>query len=171
MGERDYYKESKLQAIFKLIHDTEGKAKAEEVDRAGKNAVKKAMDEIGEESENRFTIFAERMAMVEHVRESSAEEDIYGGIDKWILFKPELKLPELPVQIKSSYRQTILFMYGDQKKGILPDPSFSKLHGMMMVMNCGPSVEEGYFKRQIRSEIQRIKQTLKVNPHLSKHLK
>ncbi len=163
MKERGVFAQEKLNAMFNLIHETDGKAKGDDVIRAGEIALHKAIQRVGDNSEIRFTDYAKHLRIVKNVRDSTPDEDVYDGIDKWILFQPEFGLPELPVQIKSSGKDVSLFMNGDPKKGILPDPNYTKAKGIMVVVYCGTSIEKIDLKRQLNCESRRIKRLLNNN--------
>lgn len=169
MEHKDVFGQARLEAILKANHETGGMAPAEVLDQAARKAELTAIEKMGEESEDRFSVYARRLPIVKSVRNSTPEEDVYRGIDKWILFTGDQGLPEMPVQIKSSYHDAKRYKYGDPNTGKRPDPCFTRLHEIEIVLNCGRSVKPGAFKKQLHEEMRRIRLTLKGNPSLTKH--
>ena len=170
MENRDVFGQARLEAILIANHEAEGMAPAEILDQVARKAELKAIEDMGEESENRFSVYARRLPIVKSVRNPTPEEDVYRGIDKWILFTENQGLPELPVQVKSSYHDAKRYKYGDPNTGRRPDPCFTRLHGMQIVLNCGRSVKPGTFRKQLHEEMRRIRLTLKGNPSLTKYI-
>ena len=171
MENKDIFGQARQEAIFNTIHESGGTATAEVIDKAARKAESEAIIKIGEESEEKFDTFAKLTDIIKSGTDSSSYEDVYRGIDKWVLLREDQELPGLPVQVKSSYRDCRLYKYGDPNKGIKPDPAFIRLHGIEIVLNCGPSVKPKAFRKQLHEEIRRIKLTLKGDPSLIKFTK
>lgn len=170
MENRDVFGKARQEAIFDEIHKTEGTATTEVLDLVARKAELKAIENMGEESEGRFIAYARRTDIVKTVRNASPQEDVFRKIDKWITLNEE-GLPELPVQVKSSYRDVRLFKYGNPETGRRPDLGFTKLHGIEIVLNCGRSVKLRTFKKQLHEEIRRVRLMLKGDPSLANHIK
>jgi hypothetical protein len=117
-------------------------------------------DEVGKKSEERFDKFANKIKFVKSVSDAPLLADLFLGIDKWMTFDESFKLPRLPVQVKSSRDGVNLFKYGDAERHIDPDPTFTRMKGLMLVINSGPSMTAKMFKRQLLSEAKRIKNVL-----------
>lgn len=126
-------------------------------------------DGVGKKSEERFDKFANKIKFVKSVSNAPLLEDLFLGIDKWITFDESFKLPQLPVQVKSSRDGVDLFKYGDIEKDIEPNPTFTRMKGLMLVINSGPSMTLKMFKRQLLCEAKRIKNLLDSGHILLKH--
>jgi len=167
-NERDRFGVARREAILDELTVTGGKASNKDLDQAARKAELAAIEKVGIESESRFDSFSARFRTISSVRPPTPEEDTYRKIDRWVTFKEELSLPEWPVQIKSSYRDARLFKFGDPNTNKKPDPGFISLHGLIIVINCGPSVKYKSFRRQAYQEITRIKSILDTNPSFIK---
>jgi hypothetical protein len=171
MENRDVFGRARQEAMLDAIRETGGTATAEILDKAAKKAQSDAIEKMGEESERRFNAFARKTDCVKYVRNSSPLEDVYRGIDKWMQLREDQGLPELPVQVKSSYKDVRLYKYGDPNMCTKPDPAFTHLHGIEIVLNCGRSVNLKAFKKQLHEETRRVKLTLKADPSLVRFIK
>jgi hypothetical protein len=169
--DRDVFGKARREAILDKIHETGGAATADVLDQAARTAENRAIEKMGEESEKRFVAYARQTDIVKSVRNANPLEDVYRGIDKWISLRDDQGLPELPVQVKSSYGDRKVYMYGDPETGQKPDPAFRRLHGMEIVVNCGRAVKLKDFKKQLHEETRRIKLMLKGNPFLVNFIK
>ena len=173
--DRDVFGRARTDAVLDAIHDSiseTGKTPPTDVlDQVGRKAVNKKIEEIGEESERRFVAYARLTDTVKSVRKSKPLDDVYRGIDKWIQLRDTEELPELPVQVKSSYKDVRLYKQGNPNTGEKPDPAFTHLHGIEIVINCGRAVSLKAFKKQLREEVRRVKLTLKGNPSLINFVK
>jgi hypothetical protein len=169
--DRDVFGRARRDAILDKIHETGGTATSDVLDEAARIAQNRAIEKMGEESERRFVAYARQTDTVKSVRNASPEDDVYRGIDKWITLREDLGLPELPVQVKSSFHDARLYKQGDANTGRGPDPAFTRLHGMEIVLNCGRSVKLKFFKKQLHEETRRIKLMLKGNPSLVNFIK
>jgi len=120
-------------------------------------------DKIGEESESRFIEYSKNIKFVKSVSDTHPLEDHLLSIDKWITFDKSLSLPDLPVQIKSSYRGVFVFKNGDSKNFIKPNWVYKHLSGLMVVVNCGPLVKPKEFRLQLLKEATRIRELIDTN--------
>ncbi len=166
--ERNGVENERMKAIFDMIRDTGGKALPEDLITAGRIAQKDISDKIGKRSEKRFTQFVESFEFVSSIRNSNPLDDVYCGIDKWITFTSDQKLPELPVQIKSSPNAVQFYKYGDPKNGKAPDTAFTKLQGLQIVVCCGDMVTKNQLWHELNREIKRIKSILESEDKSSK---
>jgi hypothetical protein len=120
---------------------------------------------IGKESGKSFDIYANLTQLIK----KDSEADTRGSllkIDRWISLDPDLNLPILPVQIKSSFGGVDIFKKGDKKRNIKPNRTFTSLNGVIIVINCGPSITLTSFQHQLCNEIGRIKTIIDSNPSL-----
>ena len=165
---RDIFGRARREACLDLIHATDGMASNADLEQAARIAQQKVIEKVGNGSEKRFVYYALHSGMVKSVRIPDSIEgalgDVYDKIDGWVTLNPEFGLPELPYQVKSSRRDAKLFKEGDPNTKIKPDSGFTRLHGLMIVINSGPSVKQAGFRRQLEEEIQRIKPILKAHP-------
>lgn len=155
--ERYSVESERISAIFDMIRVTDGKALPEDLIKAGRIAQKKISDKIGEKSERHFTDLARTFEFVASIRNSNPSDDVYCGIDKWITFTTDQKLPELPVQVKSSPNAVQYYKHGNSSNGNTPDPAFKKLRGLEIVVCCGGMISKIQLKHQLNREIKRIK--------------
>ena len=173
--DRDVFGRARSEAVLDAIHNSineTGKTPSTDVlDQVGRKAVNKKIEEIGEESEGRFVAYARLTDIVKSVRNSKPLDDVYRGIDKWIQLRDAEGLPELPVQVKSSYKDARLYKQGNPNTGEKPDPAFTHLHGIEIVVNCGRAVNLKAFKKQLRMEVRRVKLMLKGDPSLTNFIK
>jgi hypothetical protein len=169
--DRDVFGRARQEAVLDKIHETAGTASAQVLDQVARKAEGRAIEKMGEESERRFVAYAKRTDIVKFVRNASPQDDVFRGIDKWVTLSEDLELPELPVQVKSSFRDVRLYKYGDPNTGRKPDPAFTHLNGIEIVLNCGRAVNPKNFKKQLHEEIRRIRLTLKGNPSLADSIK
>lgn len=154
MGEKgDLFGRARLDAMLEAIG--KGKKSTEELYEAARMAENNAIQAVGEKSERRFNAYARHLKIVKSVREGSPADDL-NGIDKWITLSDIYKLPELPVQVKSSFKDVRKFKKDDRR--------FLNRRMIEIVVNCGPSVKPRVLKNQLLSEIRRIKDTLGVIP-------
>ena len=165
----DLFAQRRLDAMISA--HSRGLTSSEELVEAARMAEQRAIEEIGAATENRFLTFSKMVKSIKEVRNGTPQEDVYRGIDKWVIFKRHLNLLALPVQIKSSDKDVRKYKYGDPQKNTGPNPGFIKLQGVLMVINCGPSVKPEYFKKQIYLETRRIRNILEVNPSLADLIK
>ena len=156
------FSRERREAILDKIHDTEGMASFDELEQAAKKAESKSIEEIGDKSEKKFLKYAGRIDIIFAVQNAHPHEDAYKAVDMWIRFKNIEGLPDLPVQVKSSFKNVDEFR---------ENPNYLKRRGMEIVINCGPKVTEENFNQQFMSEIRRIKASIKTNPHLLNSLK
>lgn len=158
--------ESTTASILKVRHDAIHEALLRGVtsDAALTQIANKAellyTDEIGRESEMRFDEYVQLTKFVENVSIARKIEDVFLGIDRWITFDKSLRLPPLPVQIKSSFEGVNRFMYGCEEEGVEPDPIFQHLYGIMVVINSGPHVTFRGFRTNLLSEVNRIQKII-----------
>lgn len=175
MENRDAFGQARRDAVLNAIHESiseTGKSPSTDVlDRVARKAEGKVIERIGNQSEKRFVEFASKSLIVKSVVNANPLNDVYDAIDKWTLFIDGFNLPPIPVQIKSSPRGVDVFKYGDPSQNKRPNASFQKLHGLMMVLNCGPSVKNpDLFDKQLRREIGRIVQIMDNDHPAAKHL-
>ena len=166
--ENDRFKRARLRAMLQA--QSEGKTTNEQLDHAAKQAENRITERTGNQSEKRFEEFALRSPMVKTFTKASALSDVFEGIDGWIKMVDGFKLPPLPVQIKSSFRGVELFKHGDPTQGKKPNSSFERLHGLLLVINSGPTTNLNLFNSQIRREIGRVVHTLEKNPEFMNDL-
>ena len=171
---RDIFGQARVEARLDMLSDAKDKPiqpTTQELDAAAKLAEQSAIEQVGEDSEKRFSAYAKHLEIVKSVRNANPLDDVYRGIDKWILFREDQGLPELPVQVKSSYRDARLYKHGDPNTGRKPDPCFTRLHETEIVINCGRAVKPKAFRRQMMDEVRRIKLALNADPTLTKYIK
>ncbi|KKS95451.1 MAG: hypothetical protein UV71_C0007G0022 [Microgenomates group bacterium GW2011_GWC1_43_13] len=159
MKERGAFEKARIDGILNAL--SEGKTGYDELSEAGKTSESRAIEDIGLESERRFTRYARQVDFIECVQDAVPYEDAYEGVDKWLRFKPYKKLPDLPVQVKSSFRDVNLFR---------KNPKYKNRGGMEIVINCGPSINYGIFLRQLTLEVNRIKISLEESPSLGRFI-
>jgi len=61
-----------------------------------------------------------------------------------------------------------LFKYGNPESNTEPSSGFTDFKGLIMVINCGPSVTYKSFRRQVYEEVSRIMTVLDNNPQYIK---
>jgi hypothetical protein len=144
-------------ALLEAIHNTEGTASSEQLEQAAKKAELKSIEKVGDNSEKRFFKYVSRLEGVFFVQTAHPHEDVYKAVDMWIRFKKSENLPDLPVQVKSSFKDVDAFR---------ENPNYVKRHGIEIVINCGPKISDEDFKHQFNNEIRRIRASLKDNPSL-----
>lgn len=120
-------------------------------------------DNMGLKSEKRFDEYAKLVPIIKSVSKTPLLEDSMLGIDRWVTFDQKFHLPVLPLQIKSSQSSVETFKNGDPEKNILPDISYTRLLGCMIVIDTGPSITFINFQVELRHEINRIKSLLEDN--------
>jgi len=166
--ENDRIGRARLGAMLQA--QSEGRTSNPELEQAAKRAENRITERTGHQSEKRFVEFASKSPIVKLVSSASALSDVYEGIDRWVQLVDGFRLPPLPVQIKSSFRGVELFMHGDPSQNKRPNYSFEKLHGLILVINSGPSTNLGLFNSQMRKEIGRVVRILDKNPDFMKDL-
>lgn len=124
---------------------------------------KEVVNQIGTESEKRFDEYTKNIKFVKNVSAVHTIENLFLGIDRWISFDKSLSLPELPVQIKSSRGGVNIFKFGDPKKGIDPNPIYTHLSGLIIVINCGQTTTFKGFRSDLLNEANRIRSLLETN--------
>jgi hypothetical protein len=144
-------------ALLDAIHNTEGTASSEQLEQAAKKAESKSIETVGDNSEKRFFKYVSRLDGIFFVQTAHPHEDVYEAIDMWIRFKKNENLPDLPVQVKSSFEDVDTFR---------ENPNYIKRNGIEIVINCGPRISDEDFNRQFNNEIRRIRASLKDNPSL-----
>jgi hypothetical protein len=165
MGERrDIFKREREKAILETLTKTHSGASFEEIEEAKKRAEHEAIQRVGEKSERRFLYYSKNLKrIVERVRPGSFDDDYYNSTDAWLKLSQKFNLPqELPVQVKSSYKDARIFKFGDPDTGREPNKNFIKRNGVMIVVNCGPSVKQRDLKKQFLDEIRRIQGMLGI---------
>lgn len=145
------------EAILDTIRDTDGAASSDQLEQAAKKAVSKSIEKVGDESEKKFLKYVKGINNIFFVQNAHPTDDVYKGVDMWIRFKKEETLPDLPVQVKSSFKDVDTFR---------DNPNYIKRKGMEIVINCGPKITEENFKQQFNNEIRRITASIKENPSL-----
>ncbi len=137
------------EAIFEAIG--KGVSDPTELKRIGERAKIEAIERVGIESEERYVEYMRKYRRIK-VRDATPYEDVYDGIDKWETYDKSLKLPDLPVQIKSGWTDSEEFR---------KDPRYKKRFGIFLVFNVGPSVTQNDFDKQHERELARIAGILK----------
>lgn len=166
---RNRFAEARLSGMLKA--QSEGKTSNEELEAAAKNAEQKEIGRIGAKSEKMFAEFASKSAIIKSVINPNPWDDAHDAIDQWVVLIDGFNLPPLPVQIKSSETGVNVFKKGDLNKNIKPNRSFTNLDGLMIVVNCGPSVKKQEdFNGQLMREAGRIVRILKTDPSSLKKL-
>lgn len=143
------YSSARIDAMLDTL--AQGKGNYDDLERAALHAEHKVGAIVGQESEKRFVSFCTRYVYTTSTRDSTKEEDQEKGIDCWVNFDTILNLPELPVQIKSSDKRVQDFMKTKQ---------YSKLGGKIIVINCGPFIDQKTFNNRLTAEIKRIKKLI-----------
>ena len=136
---------------------SEGLISSFALEQAADSAVRRLNQKVGLNSEIRFDIFVSQIRMVKTVRYASSWDDAHKSVDRWVTFKDEFGLPELPVQIKSSNNGVSFFKFGDPERNIKPNREFQKRNGEIIVVNCGYNVTQRDLIRQLQSEMKRVK--------------
>lgn len=149
---KDRFSRARVQAI--LTAYSNGVRDPDGLIEAAQNKQREIGITIGIRSENRFDRLALQMPIVKSVRNASPINDAYDGIDKWVEFTPNVNLPPLPVQVKSSDKR--VEKYKESRE-------FIALCGMEIVINCGPKISKEEFRKQFNSEVQRIKKIIKTS--------
>ncbi|MCX6704829.1 MAG: hypothetical protein NT162_00620 [Candidatus Woesebacteria bacterium] len=167
---RDVFRESREREMLRVLSETGGLATAEQMEEARRRGNTKAIERVGNRSEKAFDEFAFRSCIIKSVINPGPLSDVYDAIDRWILFVDGFNLPPLPVQIKSSQRGVQEFKQGNPNQNIRPNYSFKKLHGLILVLNCGPSSNLDIFDKQLRVEAGRIINAISKDPSSTKHL-
>lgn len=129
----------------------EGVTEQEKLDWAAYDAERQFYYKVSRESEQRFRNFSKSHPEIKQIRDSSHEEDVVKGIDDWIEFEDSAHLPDLPVQIKSSFRGVFEF-----KK----DRKFRERKDLIIVLNCGPRITQEGYDAQLASELARVREIL-----------
>lgn len=146
------FEDIKIAAIAKA--KAGGECDADKLEQIGEHARLAEMFRIGRESAARCEEYLKVQPNVLRVRESSYEEDLEEGIDKWADYEEGSHLPpSIAVQVKSSYKDVDAFKLGKE---------FKDREGMIMVLNSGPSVTLAEFTVHYESELGRIKEILKT---------
>jgi hypothetical protein len=161
------------EAMLQVLANAKGKSAqptTQELIEAAEKAEKRKIEMVGNRSENKFVEFASKSRIVKCVVNANPLYDAYDAIDKWVVLIDGFNLPPLPVQIKSSRSDVEVFKRGDTKKNKKPNLSFRKLHGLMLVLNCGPSSNPKIFDKQLRKEVGRIVNIISTDPKSTKHL-
>jgi len=153
MKEKDPFKKARLDGILSAL--SEGKCGYDELKEAGRAAEHEAIEDIGEASEQRFFKFSGHVSFIKNVREATVYEDAYEAIDAWLEFQDCEKLPELPVQIKSSFKDVCEF----KRNG-----KFKARNEMQIVINCGPSIAYNGYMTQLKREIGRVRSLINLKP-------
>ena len=146
---RNGFEDVKIAAISKA--KDEGISDPRELEKIGEDAKRHEIYRIGIESEIRFQDYTAQLKHVRYTLDGTHEEDIEKGIDFWITHENDMRLPDLPVQIKSSKGDAEAFRN---------DYRYLERDGMMFVFNTGPSVTFGNFKNQYDKEVARIRKLL-----------
>lgn len=157
MGERlgYYYKKpdnisrARLDAILEAY--SSGEKDPDNLADVARSAERLAASSLGKKTEERFANIVKSIKVVDYVRHSLVKSDQEYGIDFWISFEPESKLPELPVQVKSSNTGVAKFRKTKEYK---------QLDEKVIVVNCGPHARKKIVMRNLMKEIDRIKQIL-----------
>jgi hypothetical protein len=150
----NFYSNARLDAMLDTF--TSGKCNSDDLEKAALHAEHKIGAIVGEESEKRFVNFCDKYVYTASTRDSTKEEDQEKGIDCWVNFDSILNLPELPVQIKSSDKRVENFLKTKQ---------YDKLGGKIIVINCGPGIDQKIFNSRLTTEIKRIKKLLSEENH------
>ena len=158
----DIFGYERREAMLDEIHATEGTASSDQLELAAKKAESKSIEEIGDKSEKKFLKYAGRIDIIFAVQNAHPQEDAYKAVDMWIRFKKDEELPDLPVQVKSSFKDV-----DDFRENF----NYLKRRGIEIVINCGPKISEENFYQQFMGEIRRIKVSIKANPRLLNSLK
>jgi hypothetical protein len=157
--ERDAFARARLDAM--LSAHAAGLTSNEDLENAAYEAEKRQIERVGVKSERRFDRFCRESEMlVVRVRKGTPLEDVYDATDRWIVLAERYGLPELPVQIKSSFRGVREFKKNNN--------GYSKLAGLVIVVNSGPSISLGNLRTQINDEAKRIQHLLRKYPDLVK---
>jgi len=143
------FSNARMNAVFDSIR--QGNSSPDELIKAAREAELDKIVEIRMKSEKRFKYYAKRLKAIKSFREADPLDDVYEGIDFWVSLDEKFNLPELPVQIKSSFKDVTAF-----KQGV----PFERPKGIEIVTNTGPSTKFKGFNRQIFEEISRIKEIL-----------
>ena len=156
------FRESRETEMLNTLTETQGLATPNQIDDASRRGNNKAIERVGNKSEKNFGYYASRSHVIREAINPNPIDDAKVAIDQWVLLKDVLHLPPLPVQIKSSPKDVNLFKYGEN--GTKPHRAFTKLNGLMIVINCGPSSDIKSFDQDLKSEIQRIRSIIHENP-------
>jgi len=159
MKEKDAFGKARLDGILNAL--SAGETGNDELREAGRRSELRAIEETGLASEKKFTRYAGNVDFIECVQDAVPYEDVYDGIDKWLRFKEYKKLPDIPVQVKSSFKDVRLFR---------ESPKYRQLRGMEIVINCGPSITYEKFLMQLSDEVERIEVSLKNDPSLGRFI-
>jgi prophage maintenance system killer protein len=130
-----------------------GKTDYDELTQAAKTAETEAIQAMGFASELRFDKYLAYAKSIKNVRDASCYEDAFEAIDKWLEYENSRDLPELPVQIKSSFKDVREFR---------KNTKYKQRNGIEIVVNCGPSIKYKGLMRQLLSEKRRIRNLLKA---------
>jgi ribosomal protein L36 len=153
----DIFSHARREAILDTIRDTNGAASSDQLEQAARKAESKSIEKVGDESEKKFLKYVKRTKNIMFVQNAHPTDDVYGGVDMWIRFNKEEQLPDLPVQVKSSFEDVDTFR---------ENSNYIKRNGIEVVINCGPRISDEDFNRQFNNEIRRIRASLKDNPSL-----
>jgi hypothetical protein len=158
----DIFGYERRNALLDAIHATDGTASFDQLKQVVRKAEMKSIEKVGEDSEKKFLKYASHLDNIFFVQNAHPQEDVYKGVDMWIRFKKGEGLPDLPVQVKSSFKDVDAFR---------ENSNYLKRKCLEIVINCGPKVTEENFKIQFRGEIKRIKASITANPSLLNSIK
>lgn len=127
----------------------DGVSDPKELEKIGNEAKKAAIEKVGQASEKRYERYIKQYKRV-RTNKASPDED-RRGIDYWETYHETLQLIDMPVQIKSGWKDVEAFRQ---------DPRYVERDGIFLVFNVGPSITQEMFDEQHSKEIARVRKLL-----------